>query len=529
MMSEQVPLSLAKGIETYLVQRRNKKEEEFLKSAPQKKKGVVSKGINTRLTAIARQLLDDHEALKIIEKSRRIKPQTGLEFQRQKHQELLSLLDLQRENDQAIDTELHEQLYSVKQEYTEYIAELNERHNPVVWLDEWSGKAKDISFATHVAKLTHSSSKGTSVLDTTVSRDNRYLTTNSLTEPAIDTASDNAASLPVADILKISVDGYSVLDCIKNDPLPLFKHFTSDLVKIDGWIRGLKQAYDSDIKQSYFLSKQVYFPIGKPSFDEQCLTDDDKVSEQGQYHLLLPLTSSSLTHAMHTEFRKYFDEEQISARALRKKKEYSPVCDVRYPNRAKFNVTGSNHSNASALNGVRGGKISLLCAQPPNWQNKPKSYRNKDVFFDAELAFELRELVKELIDYLRLLQNKTWSITQPGRANAVVAKTETIIESLFDVVTMANHLEAQPGWTVDSKLPVHYQLLFEPWREDDEVAKAKLSSDWQSDIAQSFGIWLNRQLSKNKKLKLTTRHSGLWTRIFKPKLREFVATTEVSL
>nr|WP_320136060.1 type I-F CRISPR-associated protein Csy1 [uncultured Amphritea sp.] len=503
MVSTQISQALAKGIELYIAKRRDAKEEDYLKSKPQTKKGIVSKGINLRLINIAKRLCVDTDAIKAIDKSKKTKEQTALGFQKEKYQALLSLI-----GEDIIDGEF----LDLKDEYACFVRVLSEKYLPAVWLDEMAEKAKDISFATHVAKLTHSSSKGSSILDASKCCDNRYLTTNSLVAPSIDTASSNAASLPIADILKVSSDGYSVLDCLKAGSYECFDAFTADQAQIQRWVSGLKQAYDSDKKQSYFLSKQVYFPIAT-----------------NQYHLLLPLTSSSLAQAMHLEFRKFFDDEaQVKARDQYKKDKYSSTVRVSYPNKAKLNITGSNHSNASALNGVRGGKITLLSTQPPQWITQPARFRQADKLFNKQLAYQLMPEIRELQKYFKLLKSKDLSESKPERRNALINKLNDIISELFDFILTVSHNE-ELGWTLQSELPIEYQLLFEPWR-DDEISKAeKITAEWQKELSRDFSFWLSKQLNEKGKFELNPRQIKGLEKVFSLRLRVFVAEQEVAL
>ncbi|MFH7587345.1 type I-F CRISPR-associated protein Csy1 [Oceanimonas smirnovii] len=503
MVSSRTSQELAKGIELYLAKRRDTKEENYLKSKPQTKKGIVTQGINARLVNIAKRLCGNSDAVKTVEKAKKTKEQTALVFQQQKYQALLALI-----GEEVVDSELHD----LKSEYVGFVAVIKEQYAPSVWLDGMTDKAKDISFATHVAKLTHSSSKGSSVLDASKCRNNRYLTTNSLIDPSIDTASSNAASLPVADILKVSSDGYSVLDCLKVGSYELFEAFTTDQAQIQRWVSGLKQAYDSDKKQSYFLSKQVYFPIAT-----------------NQYHLLLPLTSSSLAQVMHLEFRKFFDdEEQVKAREQRKKGKYSSTVLISYPNKAKLNITGSNHSNASALNGARGGKIILLSAQPPQWTTHNVSFREADKLFNKRLAYQLMPEIQGLRKYFKLLKSKSLSDSKPERRNAIVNKLNDIISELFDFILTVNN-NKKPGWTLQSKLPIEYQLLFEAWRDDDISKAVKVTKDWQKELCEDFSFWLSKQLNEKGKLELNPRQIEGLKKVFSLRLRSFVAAQEVAL
>lgn len=505
MINEDVAKALAHEIKTYLSDRRDKKQELYFKDKPKKnKQGVVTNGaINARLAVIIGQHTDDNDSYTAIQKSKKDKEQTPLAFQQEKYQKLLSLMP-----EGVVDADL----LDLKSECHRLMQSIEAEHDPVTWLTEYSPKAKDISFATHVGKLTHSSSKSSSILDITLEQNDRYLTTNRLADVVIDTASSNAASLPIAAILQISVDGISVLDCLKNGDVSCFRKVTDDEALVASWCEQLKQAYDSSEKKSYFLSKQTYFPV-----------------VDGQYHLLLPLKSSSLVHALHLEHKKYWDEDREFARKQRSAKKYASTETRTYPSKAYIHVTGSNHSNASSLNGQRGGRISLLSTRPPpQWRSSGASYSKKTSVFDKALSYALLDDVEDLKKYLLLLKNKELSVSAPARHAAVVNKLEVISEHFFDH-TQAISMREDEGWTCSSELPIEEQLLLEPWR-DDEIAKStKVNKHWQDKLSKNYGKWLSRQLSHKTKLSLKPAHEALWAKYFSEKLREFVAAQEVSL
>jgi len=505
MSNEDIAQALADEIVKYVKTRRDIKEEEFLKAKPKKnKQGVVTNGaIIHRLLIVLKKLSQEGDAIKDIEKIKKAKDENSLEFQKKKYKSLIALVD---------DDVCDQQILDLQREYQEFVDTNFKEHETVAWLNQWAGKATDISFATHVGKLTHSSSKSSSILDTTVEKNDCYLTTNRLINIAVDTASSNAASLPIADILKLTVNGISVLDYLKNEESALFRKIIDDAHLIDKWCNQLKQSYDSSQKQSYFLSKQIYFP-----------------TQGGQYHLLMPLTSSSLVHALHLEHKKYWDEEQENARKQKSNKKYSATVTCTYPNKAYLHVTGSNHSNASSLNGKRGGRIALLPAMPPQWKSRMPSYINWTSIFDKSLAFELKEVINDLRNYLLLIKNKSLSISEPKRNATVMNKLQAISSQFFNYLEMINANESDVGWTIKSKLPQEQQLVFEP-RRDDEAAKAlKVNNLWQKTLSQDYGRWLNQQLSQQTKLKPTAIHAALWADCFLLELREMVATQEVTL
>ena len=173
-----------------------------------------------------------------------------------------------------------------------------------------------------MAKLTHSSSKSSSIYDKTTSTNPSYLTTNTLTTLNVDTATANAASAPTGEILTLEVNGKSLLDYVKDSDRQVFEHLTDDQELIDNWISCFKQAYDSDKKSSHFLSKQVYYPI-----------DNDN------YHLLLPLVSSSVAHALFLEFRSLSNEEHRIIKEQKSKNKFHEKIATFYPNRATLTLT----------------------------------------------------------------------------------------------------------------------------------------------------------------------------------------------
>lgn len=505
MNKEQLAQALADEIITYLNTRRDKKEEEFLKAKPKKnKQGVVTNGaIIERMLTIVKKISTEEDTIKDIEKAKRAKEQTSLDLQKNKYNRLIDLVG---------DEPINQPLFELKKEYGAFVIANTSGHEPVTWLNQWTSKAIDISFATHVGKLTHSSSKSSSVLDTTIEKNNRYLTTNGLRAIEIDVASTNAASLPIANILQLTVDGMSVLDCLKRNDSTLFKKIIDDDVVVDAWCNQLKQSFNATQKQSYFLAKQIYFPV-----------------KNGQYHLLMPLTSSSLVHALHQKHKQYWDEEQESARLQKSHKKYSSTLTCTYPKKAYLHVTGSNHSNASSLNGKRGGRIALLPSMPPQWRSRVSSYINKPSLFDKILAFELKDEINDLRNYLLLIKNKSLSTSEPKRNAAVLSKLEAISNQFFNYLETINDNEAFEGWTLMSKLPPEQQLVLEPRREDATAKPLKISKLWQKTLSKTYGRWLNKQLSQQGKFKLTVIHETLWSDCFLLELKEMVAIQEVAL
>ncbi|MES9906060.1 MAG: type I-F CRISPR-associated protein Csy1 [Sedimenticola sp.] len=497
MTNNNVVKLMANEICRYISERRDKKELALLKEKPKKGAG----GINPRLEQLAEnELGQSNEPLKTIKKAKKEKGRTALEFQQAKYQQLLLLFD---------DLKLDNHLIDIVQEYQEALQVLKQKHESRTWLNNWSDKAKDISFATHVAKLTHSSSKSTSVYDKSTSKNPAYLTTSTLNELAVDTATANAASAPAGEILTLEVEGKTLLNYIKENDYSPFSELSEKQVEVEVWMEGFKQAYDKNKKKSHLLSKQVYFPV-----------DEEK------YHLLMPLVSSSMAHALFLKFKAFFDDENEQIRKQKEKNKYHDKPAISYPNRASLNIPGKPQT-ASSLNGKRGGRLTLLSSMPPKWSEKQKLPINQSTLFNKTMAYRLRKEINNLQLLLLVIKSKKNNMKKPEMRRAIVNNIDEIANALFDEMNKINLLGGQKGWTVSSAFPLHQQLLLEPDREDEVAVHEKIKKEWQAQVSEDFSAWLNKQL-EHKKLNLTPIQQRLWKDLFIGGLREYSAIQELA-
>jgi len=408
------------------------------------------------------------------------------------------------------------------------LGELIQAYNPLLlevkeiksWnkYEQWIGWALDFGeesyLATHIAKLTHSSSKGTSCdvryYDSCDKYHSQYVTTSK--NPILDTSYPDNKYSSISQLYNIEVGGRYIGDLLREDGKQYLKLFTNNDKLLKLWYQSFSKCIKNENKKSYFLSKQTYFPI-----------------EDNQYHLLLPLTSSSLVHELHLEHKKYWDEEQEVARQQKSNKKYSSIETCTYPNKAYLHVTGSNHSNASSLNGKRGGRIALLSTMPPQWQFNFPSYINKSSIFDKTLAYELKTEINDLKKYLLLIKNKSLSISEPKRNVAVMNKLQAISGNFFNYIETVNNHTSTKNWTCKTTLSIEEQLLFEPCREDEAAIVVKNKKQWMKILSQSYGRWLNNQLKSKNTLSLSPIHEAIWRNAFLTELREFIAIQEVIL
>ncbi|WP_351077141.1 type I-F CRISPR-associated protein Csy1 [Shewanella sp. CAL98-MNA-CIBAN-0140] len=437
--------------------------------------------------------------------------QENIEFYRSLSNELISLFKQQSVLVEQV--KLYEQLKLKAKE----ISHWNK-------YEQWLGWALDFGaesyLATHIAKLTHSSSKGTSCDVRYHNSCNKYSSQYVLTaeKPILDTAYPDNKYSSISQMYNIEVAEHYIGDLLRDGADIYLRCFTQNKELLSFWCKTFSKLIKNENKQSYFLSKQTYFPV-----------------EDHQYHLLLPLTSSSLVHAIHLKHKTIWDGKmeldtvQRVAKSQRGNKKYSEINTCAYLNKAYINVTGSNHSNASSLNGKRGGRISLLPTMPPQWQSIIPSYVNKTDVFDRSLSLVLKNEMNDLKKYLVLIKNKSLSISEPKRNAAVINKLRAIAGNFFNYIDQINSHTGIKNWTVETNLPIEQQLLFEYFREDDKATIEKQNKKWMKTLSKSYGRWLNNQLKDKGKLSLTPIHEAVWADAFLIELREFVATQEVTL
>jgi len=435
-----------------------------------------------------------------IKKEKKKKDQTKLEFSASRVEKIIEIINY--------NSDLDSFLSSVTL-LTDKIKAIKKRDKYEVWLDWALSHSRRIQLATHVAKLTHSSSQSSSIdlrFYSNSSKDNKgYLITDVEQELMMDLAyTDNALS-SIAKFYNIFICGSFVGDLLRDDGFLYLKYFSSSDKKASEWTVGFKDNIFDKEKSSSFLSKQIYFPV------------DEK-----NYHLLMPLVSSSMAHRLFTEFK--FSEEKKLIFEQKNKNKFHEKLAISYPNRATLNVTGSNHSNASSLNGKRGGRLALLSSRPPKWKSKKQFTLSQTNLFNKQLNFKLSEEIKSLQKLLLIIKSKEIGINKPSMHKSIVLAVNEIANSLFDETVRINLLSDEKGWTQKSSFPLSQQLLIEPYRDDDIAIQSK--NQWQAELAEDFSYWLNKQL-KHKNLDLTPIQQALWREIFKPQLRAFISIQEV--
>ncbi|ATO34629.1 CRISPR-associated protein Csy1 [Dickeya dianthicola] len=372
------------------------------------------------------------------------------------------------------------------------------------WLTDAASRAGQISLVTHALKFTHSDAKGSSVFSTELAGDNAVLSTASLAQPAID-AVGNAAALDVAKLLQTEHHGDSLLAALQRGDHRALEALAENSEQLAQWLAGFRQVLSDKQPGSHFLAKQIYFPVG-----------------EGQYHLLSPLYSSSLSQALDQRLNlARFGEQAKATREARRQKRWHDEVDVSYPSIAVQNMGGTKPQNISALNSARSGRSYLLNSAPPQWRSQIKPPLDHDTLFrergevDA-LTYADRRDMRQFLLSVKDVENNREIRNQRRRY------LDQLIDTLFGYVASVQNLRPA-GWSKDSRLNTPLQLWLDPFRcrQDDAFRYAREGGDWKEQVAHEFGQWLNDRLQHEKLIfGEVERREWSTAALFKQRLRE---------
>jgi len=379
-----------------------------------------------------------------------------------------------------------------------------------IWICRALSLGYGVHPATHIAKLTHSSSGGLSILDNDQSINYKYITTSSLKNKPIDGAYPNAAVSKIVKFLMLKNNNIMLSEELKNGNSEAIKIFASDEEELTDWMRAFKSNLTPSIKTDS-LAKQVYFPVSN------------------DYHLLSAMKSSSLAQSLFlNNFEKTFRKDQEKIDRARSKNRYSTQIYKKSVNVAKISTTLSQPQNVSVLNGARGGKFHLFSCAPPDWQSQLKPpIQSISFLYSVHLQKSTRTTLDYLRDFLIRHQRLGLSIKDPKNLKWLDKWTDEIIDEVLGYA--ANIQNLQPGWSSadDIKLKLEHQYFLDPYRDDDVFQTARKAGDWHTVICKDFAQWLNRLLiGKDKQFTPQREHRRLWMAFMDQPLRDYIQTIE---
>jgi len=381
--------------------------------------------------------------------------------------------------------------------------EIENKYEVRTWLTDAASRAGQISLVTHALKYTHSDAKGSSTFCTETLPDAQTLSTSTLVQPAID-AVGNAAALDVARLLQAEHEGDSLVSALQRGDNSALEALADNPEQLSQWLTGFRQVFTSNQLSSHKLAKQVYFPL-----------------QNGGYHLLSPLYSSSLSQALYQRiYEVRFSDQAKAIRRAQKDNLWHEQPAISYPNLAVQKMGGTKPQNISSLNNSRSGRSYLLSCAPPQWYSSEKSPSHHSSIFrpSGEADHHTRTILAQMQRFL--LSVKAVSNNREIRHQRLRYLDQSIDQLFFYVSSVQN---LSPGWSAESKLKRVQQLWLDPYRaKTDAIFRAELEAGaWQQAIADEFSRWLNRRL-KHESLILGETERREWAKaeLFSRRMRE---------
>ena len=369
--------------------------------------------------------------------------------------------------------------------------ELIAQHQPAAWLDDAARRVQQIQAVTHSLKPIHPDARGTNLyVEPRTLPPLAELGSHALGERFVGDVVGNAAALDVYKLLKLEVNGRSLLTALLTHDADALAALHADPAQAE----KLRDAFVSltqpraEGPSSHTLAKQLYWLTGTDACDDS------------HYILLAPLYATSLAHAVHAQVQEdRFGEANKAARQARRERKVHDGVFHDYPGLAVQNMGGTKPQNISQLNSERRGMNYLLSSLPPKWKvNAQRFPTHADSVFTR--YFDSRPLVRQTVKTLR-----RYLESNPNPVKDTRDHRKELVDVLVDeMVNMAAELQhaLPPGWTLDdprfSALNEDEQTWLDALRaelpEEDDFANRWLAMEWPDAIGTRFGNWLNARL-----------------------------------
>jgi CRISPR-associated protein Csy1 len=370
-------------------------------------------------------------------------------------------------------------------------AEFVAQHEPPAWLADAARRVQQIQAVTHSLKPIHPDARGTNLyVEPRTLPPLAELGSHALGERFVGDVVGNAAALDVYKLLKLEVNGRSLLTALlaqDSDALAALHADPAQAEKLCAAFVSLTQPR-AEGPSSHTLAKQLYWLTGTDTCDD------------AHYTLLAPLYATSLAHAVHAQVQEdRFGEANKAARQARRERKMHDGVFHDYPGLAVQNMGGTKPQNISQLNSERRGMNYLLSSLPPQWKgNEQRFPTHADSVFTR--YFDSRPLVRKTLKALR-----HYLESNPKPVKDTRDHRKELVDVLVDeMVAMAAELQhaLPPGWTLNdprfSKLNEDEQTWLDALRaelpEEEDFANRWLAMEWPDAIGTRFGNWLNARL-----------------------------------
>lgn len=384
------------------------------------------------------------------------------------------------------------------------------------WFDNVSKEGlsckKAMAKVTHSTKFSHPENEYSGIcVEPKAGGD--YLSTDNSGFKSYEISYSNGALIRIALFFHINFGGKTVFERLINSDFEWLRHFSNSSEKVNEWGQGLACWLGAHDLKTIERMKQLYFPV---------LGDE--------YHLLSPMTSSSLAHELFKKINNAkWSEESKKGRSAKSKSLYSELTVTEYPKLATTFFGGAHPRNISLLNHLRLGKTYLLNCAAPSWQSTLKPPVNeRSVFSSREFN---RRIWRDLQELQRYLLNVKGRDSTLDIRRTIATYVNDLIDGLLHYAAEVQALTEHAGWSLqDCKLKLAEQLWLDTWCDDLPFQQKRANGNWQQDICQAFADWLNNKLNyalKNDGLVFGKVQHQHWAKLLAPRLRDYELGTTV--
>ncbi|KGQ69419.1 hypothetical protein OA57_11725 [Chelonobacter oris] len=362
------------------------------------------------------------------------------------------------------------------------LLEAKTKYSLTVWMKNAAERmAKQLQFGTHISKGVHPDAKG----DNVNYRTDRTLPAGFVGSQSIDSvlldANGNAAALPLAALFDVNLGKSNIkLRTLIIQDSPLLDGVFADDATLSARYQALfKTALVSELAEptTHERNKQLLFPTAT-----------------GDYHVIVPLYPSVLTHELYQRIIKLrFSDENKAARDNRFKKNVEQKAYISIPNIAITKLGGTKPQNVSQLMNKQGGRNYLLPSLPPHFaQQSVLSIGAKtDSIFSRNLTVLCQKPLQALFKIVE---------TDYNNVHIRDARKAILDDILRHLCTAAREIQTArtAGWTIDIALNYAEKLWLDPYRTEleDQAQFKRLREEggWRDEIAKRFADWLNSVL-----------------------------------
>lgn len=386
----------------------------------------------------------------------------------------------QKQREKAVATNQFEEAEKLQT----YLDEMKEKYHPANWLREAQKMAQHVQVGTHVSRGNHPSSRGDNVrFQRAVTHD--YVGTHTVQSVLLDANSPRGAiDLPV-----VSFFEWQVSETVKMRDLIAAHH------------SALTGCFDDDLAVSNAI-QQTFFDCLNNQFTQANTHERNKqilwaIHEHEQYHTLVPLHPSVLTHEFYHRINQLrYSEENKTARENRYKKTAEQQTYISIVDLAAVQLGGTKPQNVSQLVNKQGGRHYLLPSLPPSFsasEDLSISKQARSIFDTKSLNYQSKAILQALFQIIE---------TQYNNVHIREARKAILDDLLCHILGMAMRIqEHRPaGWSREYDLNLAEKYWLDPKRAElvgeEDFKAGREQTDWRSDIERYFANWLQNLLKQ---------------------------------